>query len=168
MTARFLILPFAIAALSAPALAQQAAPPHVESFIIKGAVEHEITFKLADLQKEEKASATISQHTGKGTLSGNFSGVSLWALLQKAGIKGDKGKKNDNIHHTVTVSAGDGYNVVLSLGEIDPEFGGDKAFIAYEKDGKFLDDKYGFARLIIPGDYSAGRAIDGVTTIEIH
>ena len=151
---------FSVAALADPAA-------HSDGIAIKGGVDHPKTLALADLQHESQTTVTISQHTGHGTLAGAFTGVSLWTLLQEAGVALDKGKKNDLIHHTVTVTGGDGYNAVLSLGEIAPEIGDDQAVIAWQKDGTPLESGQGFARLIIPGDKAASRAVSAITTIEV-
>jgi len=148
-----------------PALA--APPAHSDSIKIEGGVDHPRTLTAADLQKEPQTSVTISQHTGRGTLSGAFASVSLWALLQEAGVTLDGAKKNDVIHHTVTVTGTDGYSAVLSLAEIAPEFGADQAVIAWQQDGKPLAEAGGFARLIVPGDKAAGRAVSAIATIEV-
>jgi DMSO/TMAO reductase YedYZ molybdopterin-dependent catalytic subunit len=152
-------------ALSAQALA--APPAHSDSIKIEGGVDRPRTLTAADLRKEPQTSVTISQHTGHGTLSGAFAGALLWALLQEAGVTLDAGKKNDLIHHTVTVTGTDGYSAVLSLAEIAPEFGADQAIIAWQQDGKPLAEAGGFARLIVPGDKAAGRAVGAITTIEV-
>ena len=145
-----------------------AAPPgHSDSIKIEGGVDHPRTLTAADLEKEPQASVTISQHTGHGTLSGAFAGVSLWTLLQEAGVTLDSAKKNDLIHHTVTVTGSDGYSAVLSLAEIAPEFGDDQALIAWQQDGKPLPDRDSFARLIVPGDKAAGQAVGAIATIEV-
>ena len=151
--------------LGASALADPAA--HSGSIAVKGDLDHPKTLTLADLQHEPQTTVTVSQHTGHGTLAGAFTGVLLWTLLQEAGVTLDKGKKNDLIHHTVTVTGSDGYNAVLSLGEIAPEIGDDKAVIAWQQDGKPLDSERGFARMIIPGDKAASRAVSAITTIEV-
>jgi Oxidoreductase molybdopterin binding domain len=101
-------------------------------------------------------------------LTGTYTGVLLWTLLQEAVIKVDPGSRNDVMRHTIVVTASDGYATVLSAAEIDPEFGGEQAIIAYAKDGQPLADKRGFARLIIPTDKSAGRAITGIATITVR
>ena len=152
-------------ALGARALA--APPAHSDSIKIEGGVDHPRTLTAGDLQKEPQTSVTISQHTGHGTLSGVFAGASLWALLQEAGVTLDSAKKNDLIHHTVTVTGTDGYSAVLSLAEIAPEFGADQAVIAWQQDGKPLAEAGGFARLIVPGDKAAGRAVSAIATIEV-
>ena len=157
--AAFLCLGFSVAALADP-------PAHSDGIAIKGGVDRPRTLALSDLQHEPQTTVTISQHTGHGTLAGAFSGVPLWTLLREAGVTLDKGKKNDLIHHTVTVTGSDGYSAVLSLGEIAPEFGDDRAMVAWQKDGKPLENG-GYARLIIPGDKAASRAVAAITAIEV-
>ena len=158
--AAFLCLGFGAAALADPSA-------HSDSIAIKGGVDHPRTLALSDLQHEPQTTATISQRTAHGTLAGAFAGASLWVLLQEAGVTLDKAKKNDLIHHTVTVTGSDGYSAVLSLAEIAPEFGDDQATVAWQKDGKPLESG-GYARLIIPGDKAAARAVTAITTIEVN
>ncbi len=149
-------------------LAQSAAAEDRASLSIGGAVDHPRAWNAADLAKEPATTETVFLHTGHGVVSGSFNGVLLWTLLQEAGIKAASGAKNDVIRHSVLVTGADGYSALLSLGEIDPEFGGDQAIIAISQDGKPIGDRGGFARLIIPGDKAAGRAVEAVTSIEVR
>ena len=158
--AAFLCLTFSVAAFAEPAA-------HSDSIAVKGGIDHPKTLALADLQHEPQTTVSVSQKTGHGTLTGAFSGVALWTLLDEAGVTLEKGKKNDLIHHTVTVTGSDGYYAVLSLAEIAPDIGGDQAVIAWQQDGKPLESGQGFARLIIPGDKAAARAVSAITTIEV-
>jgi DMSO/TMAO reductase YedYZ molybdopterin-dependent catalytic subunit len=158
--AAVICLGFSMAAFADP-------PAHSDSVAIKGGVDHPKTLALSDLKHEPQTTVTVSLHTGHGTLAGAFTGASLWTLLQEAGVTMDKGKKNDLIHHTVTVTGSDGYSAVLSLAEIAPEFGDDQAMIAWQKDGMPLESGEGFARLIIPNDKAAARAVSAITTIEV-
>ena len=139
-----------------------------DSISIGGAVEHPKSVTLADLKREPATTVTVSLKTGKGVLTGSFTGVPLWALLEQAVIKVSPGSRNESMRHTIVVTSSDGYTTVLSVAEIDPEFGGEQAIIAYAKDGQPLSDKRGFARLIVPADKSAGRAISGVASIEVR
>ena len=139
-----------------------------DSIRIAGAVEHPATWRLADLKRQPATTETVSLKTGKGVLSGSYTGVALWTLLQQAAIKSPPGSKNDVLRHTLVVTSSDGYTAVLSAAEIDPEFGDDRAIIAYAKDGQPLSDARGFARLILPADKSAGRAISGVASITVR
>jgi hypothetical protein len=55
----------------------------------------------------------------------------------------------------------------VSAAGIAPEPGGDRVVIAYQRDVKPLDGDYGFARLIIPSDNAAGRAVSPIASIEV-
>ncbi len=156
---------FAGCLIATAAIAQ---PTRTESFAIKGGVDHPRSVTLADLQKETPTSVEISQHTNHGPLTGKFTGVSLWTLLQEAGITAEPGKKNDTLRHTVVITASDGYSTVLSLGELAPDFGNEQAIIAFQQSDKPIEGANGFARLIIAGDKAAGRAISAIATIEVH
>jgi len=139
-----------------------------DSISISGAVEHPQSMSVAALKREPATTEAISLMTGRGVLAARYTGVLLWTLLQEAVIKSTPGVKNDILRHSIVVTARDGYTVVLSVGEIDPKFGGDRAMIAYAKDGKLLSKDRGFARLIVPTDKSAGRAVFGIASITIR
>jgi DMSO/TMAO reductase YedYZ molybdopterin-dependent catalytic subunit len=139
-----------------------------DSISIIGGVEHPQSVSLAALKREPATTETVSLMTERGVLAARYTGVLLWTLLQEAVIKATPGVKNDILRHTVVVTGRDGYTIVLSVGEIDPKFGGDRAMIAYAKDGKPLSKDRGFARLIVPTDKSAGRAVFGIASITIR
>jgi hypothetical protein len=71
------------------------------------------------------------------------------------------------LRRTVLVTAVDGYSAVLSLGELDPEFGAAQALVAYAQDDKPLGDS-GFARLIMPADKGGGRNVMRISAIEVR
>lgn len=167
------LLSLLLAGLSAcPGLAADSAASdktaRADSIAIGGAVEHPATLTLADLKRQPATTETVSLKTGKGMLTGSYTGVLLWTLLQQAAIEAPAGSKNYVIRRTIVVTSSDGYTAVLSVAEIDPEFGDDRAIIAYAKDGQPLTDARGFARLILPADKSAGRAISGVASITVQ
>jgi DMSO/TMAO reductase YedYZ molybdopterin-dependent catalytic subunit len=168
------VLSALLAGLSAyPSLASDQAASgaqatRADSISIDGAVEHPRSLRLADLKREPATTEAVSLKTGKGLLTGSYTGVLLWTLLEQSVIKAPAGSKNDVIRHTIVVTGSDGYATALSVAEIDPEFGDDRAIIAYAKDGQPLSDARGFARLILPGDKAAGRAISGVASITVR
>lgn len=139
-----------------------------DSISINGAVEHAQSLTLAALKRAPATTETVSLMTGKGVLTGSYTGVLLWTLLQQAVIKLTPGVKNDVLRHTIVVTGSDGYKTVLSVAEVDPKFGGDRALIAYAKGGKALAHDRGFARLIVPTDKSAGRAVFGIASITVR
>ncbi len=139
-----------------------------DRIFIDGAVKTRKSLTFEDLKHEPATTEVVALKTGKGSLTGSYTGVLLWTLLQEAVIQVSPDHKNDLLRHTITVTSSDGYAAVLSVAEIDPELGDDRAIIAYAKDGQPLTDKRGFARLILPADKSAGRAISGVASITVH
>jgi DMSO/TMAO reductase YedYZ molybdopterin-dependent catalytic subunit len=139
-----------------------------DSISISGAVEHPQSVSLAALKREPATTEAVSLMTERGIMAANYTGVLLWTLLQQAVIKSTPGVKHDILRHTVVVTGSDGYTVVLSVGEIDPKFGGDRAMVAYSMNGKPLPKNRGFARLIVPTDKSAGRAVFGIASITIR
>lgn len=137
-------------------------------FQIEGNVEHPTTIRLKDLKALPQTSANIYFITGGGPVSSKFTGVLLWDLLQKAGIKTDPKIKNDILRKLIIVRATDGYAVYTTAGELAPQFGGQQVIVAYEQDGKLLGPDSGFARLVFPGDKAGGRAISWVKSIKVY
>ena len=68
----------------------------------------------------------------------------------------------------VLVEAADGYKVVFSLAELDSGTGGTEAYVAFEREGKPLDDTVGPFRLVVPTDKRAARWVRQVTRIRIR
>jgi len=157
------LAPTLLLCLATAALGDPAAP----TIHVSGAVLHPHDWTETELRQRPATTETVFFHTGHGVLSGSFKGVLLWSLLQDAGIRTDPANKNDLLRHSVSVTGTDGYSVTLSIGEIDPEHGGDQAILAFEKDGAALAPKEGFSRLIIPGDKAAGRAVSAIASIEV-
>jgi DMSO/TMAO reductase YedYZ molybdopterin-dependent catalytic subunit len=141
---------------------------HTDSFTIGGAVEHPRTVTLGDLQLAPQTTADVTLKTNHGPLTGKFTGVPLWSLLQEAGIKSEPGQKMGALRRVVIVTSSDGFQAVLSVGELSPDLGDDKAIVATREDGKPLDGQNGFARLIVPTDKEAARAVGAIASIEVR
>ena len=137
------------------------------SFTIGGAVEHPRALALADLQKAPATTQSVFYVTGRGQVTGRFTGVLLWTLLSEAGVKPASDAKNAVLRRSILVTATDGYAVTLSIGELDPSYGSAQALIAYAQDDKPLGDS-GFARLIMPQDKDGGRNVMRIATIEVR
>jgi hypothetical protein len=91
--------------------------------------------------------------------------VLLWTLLGEVGGIDDPAKGAE-LHHTISITGRDGYLVVISTGEIAPDFGGKPAMVAYERDGEELRDDKGL-RVVMPGDKHSGRYVRDVVEIEV-
>jgi DMSO/TMAO reductase YedYZ molybdopterin-dependent catalytic subunit len=133
---------------------------------IDGAVAHPLTLTVADLAALPQSDIRVAYLTGHGPEDATYSGVSLWSLIEKAGL-GDAFKdRRSHSAHYLLLSASDGYQVVLGLGEIDPELEGKPALIALKRDGQPIDPKDIF-RLALAGDKHGARNMHDITRIEL-
>jgi hypothetical protein len=119
--------------------------------------------------------------TGGDTVnSGGVTGISLWGLLGGANASsstapvygdittstpaGDNGK-NAILRYYLVATGANGFESVVSLGEIDPNFGGTAptpAFVAYTNTGGPL---LASPELVVPG--APGRDVSNLTSLQI-
>lgn len=111
-------------------------------------------------------SMDVAFMTAKGEEKGRFEGVSLWEVLKKAGILNGAGH-HDELRRAFLVTGRDGYAILFSVGEIEPDFGATPAMIALKRDGEPLPPEDGL-RLIVPGDTRGARNVKDVVTIEVR
>ncbi|GLQ51716.1 molybdopterin-dependent oxidoreductase [Dyella flava] len=98
--------------------------------------------------------------------SAHWQGVALEDVLQHAGAPGGEQLRGHGMTTIVRVTASDHYQVIFSLGELDPMLGNEQVILADTQDGHPLG-KDGPFRLIVPGDKRPARWIRNVTTIEV-
>jgi hypothetical protein len=89
-------------------------------------------------------------------------------LLTDAGIVTNPAVKNDILNYYLLATGSDGYEAILSLGELDPMFGGTGApdLIAYMENGMPLGAD-GFARVVVPGDDFGGRYVSNLVSLQV-
>lgn len=81
----------------------------------------------------------------------------LSEILESAGVTLGKNLRGKNLTKYVFVNAADGYEVIFSLPEIDPEFTDNVILLAYQVDGKSLAANEGPFRLVVPKDKKHAR-----------
>ncbi len=152
-----------------PASSPAAASPVASSGSIEllGAVTSGGSVTVADLQSLPAQTVEVDFQSGQGDQHHAYTGVLLWDVLNQAGIVVDENVKNDILHFYVLITASDGYQVVISLGEIDPGFGNHPYLLAWDEDGAPLEGDAGPLRLVLPGDVKGGRYVSGIASIEI-
>jgi hypothetical protein len=98
-----------------------------------------------------------------------YTGVSLWTLIQDAGLLTDPSIKNDLLRFAVVATGSDGYRAVISLGEIDPAFGNQPDLVAYADTAGQLgpNGSDGAMRLVLPGDYAGGRYVSNIVSLQV-
>lgn len=105
------------------------------------------------------ATATVGEST--------YTGVDLWTFVNDSlGLDVDAAAHNPALSMYLVGTGSDGYKAVVSLGEIHPNFGNQKALIAYDVNGAALDSN-GFARLVLPGDTRQGRSVSMLIGLEV-
>ncbi|WP_159711759.1 molybdopterin-binding protein [Geminicoccus flavidas] len=121
-----------------------------------------VTLRREDLARHPISTARVFFSTGHGPVEASFEGVLLCTLLEEAGLT-EEATRNAILRRVFTITGRDGYQVVLSGGEIAPMFGGAQVLAARAQDGKPVE---GLARLVVPGDKSGGRHVDDIIRIE--
>lgn len=131
---------------------------------ISGEVITPLTLTVQDLSAYKQINQKVKDRDGK---EHEFKGVALIEVLEKAGVTTGSKLRGENLAKYVLVKAADGYEVIYSLPEIDPEFTDQVIMLATEKDGQALQNGEGPFRIITPNDKKQARWIREVRSIKI-
>jgi DMSO/TMAO reductase YedYZ molybdopterin-dependent catalytic subunit len=140
-----------------PALAD---PPPVS---VDGQVRLSRQWTLADLQQLPPVRVRVSYATNHGDVEAVYTGALLWSIIKQAAPIDGPGK-GAFLRRVVLVTGDDGYAVAVASGEIDPNYAGKKAIIAYAMDGKPIAQGL---KLVVPDDSYDGRAVPGVASLTV-
>jgi DMSO/TMAO reductase YedYZ molybdopterin-dependent catalytic subunit len=142
-------------------LALVAAAPST-SVQISGLVQHPQTLTLDQLRALPAQHVDATFTTMHGPDHHLWTGVLLWDLVAKAGLKDEPGKRT-TMRHVLMVSGTDGYTAAIAIGEIDPMLAGNQILLAYR-----AEDDLKSLRLIVPGDKHGARDVHDVSGIEVR
>jgi molybdate transport system substrate-binding protein len=136
---------------------------------INGQVLNPISLSADDLKKNyTPKTMDVTYKNGDQTVQTSFTGALLWDILNAAQPNLNADVKNDKLSTFIVATGADGYQSVISWGEIDPEFGNQPVLVAYEENGKALDDKSGPFRLVVPGDGRGGRYVSQLVDLSLR
>jgi DMSO/TMAO reductase YedYZ molybdopterin-dependent catalytic subunit len=155
-TRRWLLLTLLAAGLS---FAQEA-PPSVQ---VTGAVKQALTLTADDLAKMPRSTARTTNN-GMETV---YEGVRLHDVLKNAGVPLGSELRGKALTSYVLAEAQDGYQVVFSLGELDPSFIDNEILLADTANGKPLFGAQGRFRLVVPKDKPGSRSVRMLTRLEV-
>ena len=147
-----------ILSLASMAFGQQA-----PSITVTGAVKQPLTLTAADLAAMPRAKA-ITDNNGIQT---TYEGVLLSDVLKKAGVPLGPGLRGAALAGYILASASDGYDVVFSIGELDPDMTSGQYLLADTANGKPMFGENGAFRLVIPTDKRGARSVRLLTKIEV-
>jgi DMSO/TMAO reductase YedYZ molybdopterin-dependent catalytic subunit len=146
--------------LALGSLGAQEAPASIQ---IAGAVKQPLTLTADDLAKMPRASVkTISN--GMETV---YEGVWVHEVLKRAGAPQGAALRGKALAGYVLAEATDGYQVVFSLGELDPAFIDNEILLADTANGKPLFGAQGRFRLVVPKDKPGARSVRMLTKLEV-
>jgi hypothetical protein len=116
--------------------------------------------------------AMIPRHdlrvAGEGsTDSATVSGVTLWDLIQKAGVPSATASGRQRGSMYVRLKGADGQSAVFGLAEIDPGFSKRMVLVADRRNGQPLDGAEGPFRAFVPDDIRHGRWIRQLVLVEV-
>src|ERR1700732_1223322 len=149
-----------LALLTACLLPAQDTQPTVE---VVGAVRQPLILSAADLAKMPRSSVRTTSN-GMETV---YEGVWLHEVLKKAGVPQGSELRGKALASYVLAEAQDGYQVVFSLGELDPSFIDNEILLADTANGKPLFGAQGRFRLVVPKDKPGARSVRMLTRLEV-
>jgi len=149
-----------LAALAATLLPAQDAQPSVQ---VTGSVKQALTLTADDLAKMPRATVRTTNN-GMETV---YEGVWLHEVLKKAGVPQGSELRGKALSSYVIAEAQDGYQVVFSLGELDPSFIDNEVLLADTANSKPLFGAQGRFRLVVPKDKPGARSVRMLTKLEV-
>jgi DMSO/TMAO reductase YedYZ molybdopterin-dependent catalytic subunit len=131
---------------------------------VQGDISTPLSLTADDLAKMPRTTASVPAPDGSKIV---YEGVTLLAVLQKAGAPFGKQLRGKVLSTYVLAKAMDGYQIVFTLGELDPDFGNETILLADKRDGRPLPDKQGPFRLVCPNDHEGARSVRMLQTLEV-
>ena len=130
---------------------------------VTGEVKQPLSLSAADLAKMPRATV----HTTSNGIETVYEGVWLHDVLKKAGVPEGSELRGKALTTYVLAEAQDGYQVVFSLGELDPAFIDNQVLLADTANGKPLFGAQGRFRLVVPKDKPGARSVRMLNKIEV-
>jgi DMSO/TMAO reductase YedYZ molybdopterin-dependent catalytic subunit len=143
--------------------AQTPAAPSVATLVVAGDVTQPLALQPSDLKTMPRTTVTVTEE-GREI---KYEGVLVGELLKRAGAPVGRDLSGKAVASYVRASAKDGYQVVFSLAELDPDFTANDIIVADTIDGKPLFDYQGPLRIVAPHDKRGARSIRMLQKIEV-
>lgn len=131
---------------------------------VRGEVEKPLRLIMKDLAEMDQKEILTQDMDGNDQ---TFQGVALVDILNLAGVTLGSQLRGENLVKYVLIEAVDGYQVIFSLPEIDPEFTEHIVLLAYLVNGKPLAAGMGPFRLVVPHENKHARWVREVSSIQV-
>src|SRR5262245_61890064 len=154
---------FALWALLICANVMAQAQQSIPSVTVTGAVAMPLTLTAADLAQMPRGMTV----TTNGGIETRYEGVWLHEILKKAGVPLGEHLRGKALTTYVLAEAQDGYQVVFSIGELDPAFTDNQILIADKANGNPLSGDDGAFRIVAAREKRAARSVRMLTKLEV-
>jgi len=145
------------------ASARQDAKPAGAALTVAGDVTTPLTLAAADIKAMPRTTVTLSQD-GRDV---KYEGVLIAEILKRAGVPLGHDLSGPAVATYVLAIAGDGYQAVFSLAELDPAFTSNDIIVADTIDGKPLFDYQGPFRIVAPHDKRGARGVRMLQALDV-
>jgi len=129
---------------------------------VEGEVTIPLNLSLADIAAMKHVEVSMKDRDGKNY---NYSGVPISDILARAGATMGKDLRGENLVKYLVAKAQDGYEVIFSLAELDPDFTDRLVILADQLNGKPIPDGKGPFRIIVQGEKKPARCVFEVTNL---
>jgi hypothetical protein len=155
------------AVLFAPAAleAQQACPAVPGSVVVYGEGAKTTTFDAAGLAAMARKTVTGPNHDGNGTSV--FAGVLLKDLLVRAGAMDGERLTSRDYRRYVEIQATDGYRVIYTIVELEPDFRPVVPILADHQNGQPLAADVGPFQVVMPDEMKHARWVRQVACLRV-
>lgn len=124
-----------------------------------------VTLSASDLKAMPHISVTF--HNTHTNADETYSGVRVADILGKFKAPLGSDLRGKALANYVVASGSDGYQAVLALAEVDPEFHPGEVIVADAMDGKPLDAHNGPLKLVVTEDKRPARSVRNLVSIEL-
>ncbi len=151
-----------------PRVSMQAQSPAAQSptapvLSVSGAVATPLSLSPSDLRDLPRATV----RTTANGMTTAYEGVWVADVLRKAGVSLGAALRGSSLASYVIATASDGYRVVFSLGELDPELSATQVLLADTENGRPLFGENGSFRLVVPSDKRGARSVRLLTSLQV-
>lgn len=155
-------------AQATPTAGAASTPAAGQSFDIVGLVQNPGSVTVDELRQYPVETVEVTYAVDGEQEAHTFTGVRLVDVVNGAGFTVDADDPSAVLELYMVITAKDGYQIVLSVGEIYPDFGDAPILLAWEEDGAPLSPTKSPVQLVVPEDRSDGRHIFGIVTIDVR
>jgi hypothetical protein len=131
---------------------------------VTGDIPAPLVLRADELAKMPRETVTVPEQDGTRI---EYEGVPLREILKRAGAPAGKELRGKALTGYVVAKARDGYQVIFTLGEVDPAFGNQPVLVADKRNEKALFEYQGPFRLVCGNDKAGARSVRMLETLEV-